>query len=488
MRATLLIQPSEQLRIVIGGDYQWQGGAGQLINLLTDPPRAVSFNADSRQRNRLYGAHAEVTYSFGAFDLISLTSVRRDDQNWLFDGDNTATGTTTVRIANTGRQFTQEVRAVSTGDGPFKWIVGGFYLRETNADQGIGYTNVALTDGNSQTRTGRLTTSKSVFGQFDYTLAEVLTLTAGVRYTEDFKIAPNGVNCTITNLACTTPNTYVAPSPFDGQKTTWRFGAKWDVSPDSNVYASVARGYKAGGFNSPPFTTYEPEIITAYEIGTKNRFLNNTLQFNASAFYYDYTDFQVNSAVIINNALRTLISNAGAAKVKGIEIEAVMQPIPEFRIDASLGYLYTNFDSLLEAYDAVTRTRVNLTGNELPRAPNWTWRVSARYDARLGGGTLTPSFTIQSQSDQFFSEFNDKVFTVGATTVTRYVPLKQDGYAMIGASLRYTAPDDRWYVEAFGQNLGDITVLVSGGLNQGNIPTGSYAPPRTYGIKLGASF
>jgi iron complex outermembrane recepter protein len=488
VRANLLIQPSDSFRIVIGGDYQWQGGAGQLINLLTDPPRAINFNADGKQRNRLYGAHADLTYSFPGFDVTSLTSVRRDSQNWLFDGDNTAIGTTTVRIANVGKQFTQEVRAVSTGDGPFKWIIGGFYLREINADKGIGYSNVALDAGNSQTRTGRKTTSKSAFGQFDYTIADVLTLTAGVRYTKDFKIAPNGVNCTIAAGVCVTPNTYVAPSPFKGNKTTWRLGAKWDVSPSSNIYASVARGYKAGGFNSPPFTTYEPEVITAYEVGTKNRFLDNTLQFNASAFFYDYTDFQVNSAVTINNALRTLISNAGSATVKGVEIEAVMQPVPELRIDASVGYLYTNFDSLVEAYDAVTRTRVDLTGNELPRAPNWTWRVNARYDIRMGGGTLTPSIALQSQSDQFFSEFNSKVFTVGATTVTRYVPLKQDGFAMIGASLRYSAPDDRWFIEAFGQNLGNRTVLVSGGLNQGNIPTGSYAPPRTYGIKAGAKF
>jgi iron complex outermembrane recepter protein len=483
-----LIQPTENFKIMLGGDYQWQGGAGQLINLLTDPPRAIRFNSDGIQRNRLYGAHAELTYSFGGFDIVSLTSARRDNQNWLFDGDNNATATTTIRIANTGKQFTQEVRAVSTGDGPFKWIVGGFYLKEINADQGIGYTNFALDAGNSQTRTGRKTTSKSVFGQADYTVMDVLTLTAGIRYTKDFKIAPNGVNCTIAAGVCVTPNTYVAPSPFKGNKTTWRLGAKWDVSDQSNIYASVAQGYKAGGFNSPPFTTYEPESILAYEIGTKNRFLDNTLQFNASAFYYDYTNFQVNSAVVINNALRTLISNAGSATVKGVEIEAVIQPVKNFRVDASAGYLKTNFDSLKEAYDAVTRTRIDLTGNDLPRAPEWTWRVSARYDIPVGSGTVTPSATIQTQSDQFFSEFNNKVFTVGATTVTRYVPLKQDGYAMLSASLRYAAANDRWYVEAFGQNLGNKTVLVSGGLNQGNIPTGSYAPPRVYGVKVGGKF
>lgn len=229
-------------------------------------------------------------------------------------------------------------------------------------------------------------------------------------------------------------------------------------------------------------------MITAYEVGTKNRFADNTIQINAAAFYYDYTDFQVNSAVTINGALRTLISNAGAATVKGVELETVFQPLPALRIDGSLGYLSTKFDSLKEAYDAVSRTRVDLTGNRLARAPGWTWRFSARYDAVVGSGTLTPSVSIQGQSGQFFSEFNDKVFTVGSTTIRSYLPLREGSWTIANASLRYETEDARWYVEAYGQNLFNKTVLVSASFNLSNIPSGSYSPPRTYGIRAGVKF
>jgi iron complex outermembrane receptor protein len=489
IRATLLLEPTDNLKIVLGGDYLWQGGGGQAIVQFPDAtPRSVALNAPGGQRNRLYGARAEVTLSLPTFDIVSLTAMRRDNQHWIYDGDGNATTTTSVLIANKGEQFSQEVRFVSTDDGPFKWIAGGFFLREENADQGTALYDTALTTGNAQIRWGRVSKSKSLFGQFDYTLFDRLTLTAGARYTWDDKKAPNGINALFDATGYTTPNTYVAPVPFHGEQYTWRLGAKYDLNTRNNIYANVARGYKAGGFNSPPFTTYDPELITSYEIGTKNRFAGNTIQLNASAFYYDYTDFQINSAVTINNALRTLISNAGAATVKGIEIESVFQPIPALRIDGSIGYLSTKFDSLKEAYDAVSRTRVDLTGNRLPRAPEWTWRVGMRYDAAIGSGTLSPNISLQGQSGQFFSEFNDRVITVGATTITNYVRMREKGWVMANASLRYEARDARWFIEAFGQNLFDKTVIVTASLNLSNQPSGSYAPPRTYGVRVGTKF
>jgi iron complex outermembrane recepter protein len=498
VRAHLLFKPSDNLKILLSGDYQWQGGHGQLVGLLTNPARSVLHNTEGFQRNRLYGAAAEVTLSLGAVDIVSLTSVRRDNQLWIFDSDETATATASTLLRNTGKQFSQELRVVSTGDGPFKWIIGANYFKEINADQGTGFNDLARQTGTAQQRTGRRTVAKSVFGQIDYTIADVVTITGGLRYTEDEKSAPFGTNqafiaTTDGGLTITTftgVNGYVAPLPYASNKLTWRAGIKWDVSQGSNVYASVVTGYKAGGVNTIPIPNYGPETLTAYEVGTKNRFANNTIQINASAFYYDYKGYQINAGINLGTppVLRSVFTNAGAATVKGIEIEAVVMPSPRFRVDASFGFLDTKFDDLSQAFDAVSRTRVDMTGNVLPRAPKTTWRLSARYDAPLGSGTLTPSASINSQSSQFFSEFNDRVFTVGTTTVTRYLPLRQDGWAMVNASLRYEAAEGKWYVEAYGQNLGNKTVLVTAALNQNTQPGGSYAPPRTFGIKLGGKF
>lgn len=508
VRAHLLIKPSDNLKILLSGDYQWQGGHGLLVAALTKPARSVLNNTAGYQKNRLYGGSAEVTLSLGPVDIVSLTSIRRDNQLWIFDGDETDTATSSTLLANTGEQFSQEVRIVSTGDGPLKWIVGGNYFKEINADQGTGFNDLARQTGFAQQRTGRLTKAKAVFGQIDYTLGEAVTLTGGLRYTEDDKTAPNGINQGFTattngGLTITTftgSNTYVAPTPYHTSKVTWRLGAKWDVSDNSNVYASVVTGYKAGGPNTAPFINYKPETLTSYEVGTKNRFADNTIQLNASAFVYKYKDYQINSATIINGALRSVFSNAGAATIKGVEVEAVFMPTPAFRIDGSIGLLDSNFDELSQAYDSVTRTRVDMTGNNLPRAPKATWRISARYDLSIGNGKLTPFISVQGQSRQYFTEFGGTPFSTilpttsslgaaGSTYVnSRYAPLQQGSWAMVNASLRYEAPNNNWFIEAFSQNLTNKTVLVNGSLNLSNFAAGSYAPPRTYGVKVGGKF
>ncbi|MCC7248661.1 MAG: TonB-dependent receptor [Lysobacter sp.] len=488
VRATLLVEPSDNLQIILGGDYQKQGDAGLAGGGLNDPPRRVTLNTVGFLRNELYGGRAEVTWSLPTFDVVSLSALRHDSQNWLRDGDGTVTGTRSNRLFHEIDQFSQEVRFVSTNSGPLKWIVGGFYLRESNDGGAIAYTNLALTTGTEQTRPGRINRSRSIFGQFDYTLFDRLTLTAGGRQTWDDKRAPNGIDANFNATGYITPNTYVVPAPFEGKKFTYRLGSKYDIDARNNVYFNISRGYKAGGFNSRPEIrpTYLPETLTAYEIGTKNRFADNTIQLNLSGFYYDYTDFQVNAAVFdANNVPFSLISNAGAATVKGVELEGVFQPIPALRIDGSVGYLSTRFTSLREAYDSISRTLVDVTGNRLPRAPEFTWRLTARYDAPLGSGKLSPNVSIQGQSSQFFTEFNDRVIVAGATTVTTYVPFREGGWAMANANLRYEAAGARWYVEAFGQNLFDKTVLVNAGLGAGNL---TYAPPRIYGVRAGAKF
>lgn len=496
LRAHLLFVPANNVRVLLSSDYQWQGGHGALIASLTRPARSVQLNTPGYQRNRLYGTSAEISVDLGGVEIVSLTSSRRDKQLWVSDGDETTTGNSSILLRNTGKQFSQEVRLVSNGEGPLQWIAGANYFRETNADEGTLFTALNFQTGTAQQRSGRRSTAKSVFGQFDYTIADVLTLTAGARYTEDSKIAPNGINQNFTattnnGLNITTfvgTNSYVASTPYKSDKITWRVGAKWDVSDQSNVYASVVTGYKAGGLNTPPFLNYDPETLTAYEFGTKNRFADNRLQLNASAFLYKYKDYQINSATTIGGVLRSVFSNAGEATIKGFEVEAVAEPVAGLRLDGSVGILATNFDDLSQAYDSVTRTRVDMTGNDLPRAPKLTWRLAARYDISVGDGTLTPSVSLNGQSRQFLTEFNDRVIVVGTTTNNRFVPLQQAQWAMINAGLRYEAAERRWFVEAFGQNLANKLVLVTGALNTSGFAAGSYAPPRTYGVRIGGSF
>src|SRR5690606_10583056 len=104
---------------------------------------------------------------------------------------------------------------------------------------------------------------------------------------------------------------------------TPRIGAQYDLDARKNVYATLSKGFKAGGFNASSCgQNFNPEKITAYEVGFKSRFFDNSLTLNAAAFYYDYTDLQLSQVV----GLTGQITNAAAADIKGLEVESVWTP------------------------------------------------------------------------------------------------------------------------------------------------------------------
>lgn len=134
---------------------------------------------------------------------------------------------------------------------------------------------------------------------------------------------------------------------------TWRGAVDYQVTPDNMVYASVSRGIRSGGFNNvlaPAGTPgvnpgevlpFFPEEVTAYEVGTKNRFANDTVQLNAAFFYNDFKNLQVQTSVPAPNGLTVLsiITNAGKSRAYGVELEGIFKPTPELTFQAAFNYL-----------------------------------------------------------------------------------------------------------------------------------------------------
>jgi iron complex outermembrane recepter protein len=239
-------------------------------------------------------------------------------------------------------QTSLEMHLASNYDGPLNFLLGAFYMTADTFNEywviasGLDYFSVVFpavpvgfggpvgVDGLAYTapsfvnRTNAYELeSKALFGELYYQITDELKLTLGARYTIDEKdtddvsylfnsFVPFGFDGTITGAGG-------APlGRIDGEKweeTTGRVVLDWspEVSfTDSTlVYASYSRGYKGGGFN-PPFdaalfpdtaATYEPEFVNAFEIGTKNQLLDNRLQANLTAFFYDYEGLQVSKIV-----------------------------------------------------------------------------------------------------------------------------------------------------------------------------------------------
>lgn len=221
------------------------------------------------------------------------------------------------------------------------------------------------------------TKSWAFFGEGYWQVSDTVKITAGLRYTDDKKIttpyptqlllAPGIRGGGLVNSG------YPALPDVtqDWGEFTGRFVVDWkpDLSftDDTLVYASYSRGYKAGGTNSPGIgadpdhlsfisrdIAFKPEFVNAFEIGMKNTLADGRLMLNASAFYYNYKDYQV-SQVIDRSAFNENFN----AKSYGLELEAAWKANEHLRLDANLGYLKTRIANGERSIDVMNRTQGN---------------------------------------------------------------------------------------------------------------------------------
>ncbi|MGH8598702.1 MAG: TonB-dependent receptor, partial [Gammaproteobacteria bacterium] len=156
--------------------------------------------------------------------------------------------------------------------------------------------------------------------------------------------------CTITS---TTTTGTLTPANLSGcelqqvrqvsfDEFTGRAVLDYKITPNNLIYASYSRGYKSGGINPPlqPIFAvpegFAPEFVNAFEIGSKNSFMDGKFIFNLTAFYYQYKSLQLSRIVA-----RTSVNDNVDANIYGLEAEAIIRPIPEFQINIGASYLHT---------------------------------------------------------------------------------------------------------------------------------------------------
>lgn len=491
-RLHLLFKPNDKLKVLVSTDYYHAGGAGAGNVLIGNGatnylkagqanPYVATTNTAGRRDNRITGIQSEITYAFEPFDLISLTALRHDNQETMTDTDATATGTDSQHYINKNKTFSQELRIASHGDGRLKYILGAFYIKETNDDNLYVYTNLAQTTGQILQRPHRFAKSWAGFGQLDFDVTDNVTVFGGLRYSEDEKGNPDG----LTRVIGTISNSF-RPDAGKWDKWTWRLGGNWEVTSNNMIYATVATGYKAGGFSSN--RNFGPETLTSYEIGSKNYFLDRRVLANFSAFQYDYKDLQVVSVVPDENGIsRALTTNAGVSTVKGLEFEGQAKVSSVLSFDVTLSYLDAKFDVYKNAVDSLYANVLDLSGNRLPRAPKWGGNFGVTYSTPVATGGVTLRASTRYQSKVYYTEFNDRPIVTAGTTIHPYATASQDAHWISDISARYD--DERgWYVEAYVDNVGDKAVLLATSVNTARSFFGNFGAPRTAGVKLGMKF
>ncbi|WP_298399853.1 TonB-dependent receptor [Sphingobium sp.] len=509
---------SENFDFVIRGDYSHAGGnefgfvdssnffnmSGPIgvdpdyLNPSSKEARTLAYApAYSGERNdKRYGIMTEMTYHLGAFDLTYLGGYRRTTRD---DDRNTRIyRTTNVETFYTGRfnNWSHELRA-SYGEGTaFFAQTGLYYFREKSfTDYELGPQFASLIAGPNArgyhlSSDPFISESRGAFGQATVTPIDNLHLTGGIRYSKDKKSRRGGVYFDMFDPATQTENytlsaAYIADASFD--KITWKAGVDYDIDGLGLVYGSVSTGYKAGGFNdgcvagggtgcalTEDTLYFNPETITAYEAGYKFNLFDRRVQWNLSAFHYDYKDLQLSTfATNASGGPVRLVQNAGTAKVDGIETDIHFSPWTNARLDFSGAYTDARYDDFV-AQLATGQSR-DFHGSPLDHAPKWSGSIGFEQTFPLADGGDVAAKILSNYSSSY-----------AIIDLARLVQYRQPSFTKTDVSLTYNAPNKKWYIQAFGKNLENEVTLSHVG--SGFIANASIGEPRTYGLRFGFKY
>ncbi len=314
------------------------------------------------------------------------------------------------------------------------------------------------------------TFSSAGFIQGTYNFTDRFRFTGGIRYTRDHKDFQNLVDL----IPFFTGGTQTETRTDDA--FTPKLGLEWDLTNEVLTYFTVSRGFKSGGYNGsglePPF---DPEFLWAYEAGAKGDFLDGRVTANLSAYYYRYNNVQVQRIVNIGSA----IDNAAKASGYGAELEVTAELMEGLVFDMGLSVSDMEFDEFVTEDPFLPGVpAMDLAGNKLPRvAPfSGSWGLQYTHQMPSLSGALTLRGEAQYRGRIFYDQFNR-------------MRNSEDPFAIFNARLTYENEEGGWYVAAFGKNLGDKYYAESRfEIADFDSLSAVIAPPRTWGIEVGASF
>jgi iron complex outermembrane receptor protein len=309
-------------------------------------------------------------------------------------------------------QISQELRLTGGEAGGTQWIVGAFFSKDEFESQNL-FESADFFVTNLFWNVDQDTTAWAVFGSADFALSDTVTLTAGIRYTDeeiDFSGGTTDLNpfdascildpfCLPTGLGAV-PITFVDDT-FSDENVSGRLALEYRPSDEWMLYGSIATGFKSGGFfgdftfDNSELAPFSSETITAYEIGSKSTLADGKVQLNASVFYYDYQDMQT----LVPGVLVTAFTNAEDAEIIGLDLDILAVPTDGLILGFGLGLL----DTELGAIGVVP------AGNESPNAAEVQATGLIRYEFEVGSNMLAGiQGNFKYTDDMFRDAFNGR--------------------------------------------------------------------------------
>lgn len=466
LRGRLILTPSDRLTVDVRGTHaRLDGGASWYIPLPDNAPNNTSLpivadvlGTSGRDFDEV---SLKIDYDFGPFVATSTTAWSNTDLDLYEDLDWTAAALLGVFQRRQLETTTQEFRLTSRSDQPFRWTTGLFLLdgkRKVDsvfllspdpAASGLplsSYFPIPIA------RTTEDMRAWAVYGQVNYDLSPDVELTAALRYDRDRRIQAD-------RLVVQPDRRQV----FDSWQP--KLSVKYRVARDSILYATVAKGFRSGGFNAPNGAfppVVKPEQTKGVEIGSKNSFLDRRLTLNLAGFYNRFENQQIFILKLSNQGL----VNVAKTDIWGFEADASFKVSPAFEAGASLGLLDTN----IKDYDGTAAFR----GNHVPLTYKWSYTLWGQYTADLGAAKLIARADYTGKGGNYWHVDNlDRQSDVHLVNARVSLAIGNFNAAIYAKNLF-----DRKYTEEF------FSKDFSGGAADIRYP----GSPRRYGVSLGYTF
>jgi iron complex outermembrane receptor protein len=508
MRAQLLWLPADDVKVTLGGEYLRDLSESRMGLLestfmpslfpnLQFGPGVTNSATTPNASDTVVGAFANVEWATPVGTLTSISGYRSVTSgiNYAPLGDPTTSLIAVQQVQD--RQYTEELHFASPLGARFNWLAGAFYMHLNRLDDtlftifpvpGTVVSYLYPPGGQRAQNQEVLTTSKALFGEATYALTHTLDLTAGARYSWEHRSGHSEV----------TPTEASGPYAASWSAFTPKGTLSFKPSQQWLTYATVSKGFTSGGFDSTAGTDaglrtpFNPETVINYELGAKISGLERTLSVNSAIFLANYTNlqrtaFDSNPAV---NAYRT--TNAGKARVKGVEVEVTYLPVRWLTLSGNYAYTdakYLEFNALQD-----NGSYISYAGNTLPQVPRQQVHFSTEIDApwAAGGGDIVAGADYTYRSEIQFVDAND----------TPQVILNKSRYnGIVNLHLGWRSANEKIFVNTFARNISNHQALTSfpdftpyfaspaeygptGGNPQDHIYLSRYTPSRTIGVTL----
>ena len=410
-------------------------------------------------------------------------------------------------------QFTQEIRIASNNAGGLGYQAGIFYFNEdldieswdfgpVDAPvQPPGFGTPTATNPSAIVNQHQDSEAIGIFGSVNYEFENGLTLQAGARWNHDKKklVAERPVDLRPIFIGGgTVPKT---TTKVKDSVLTWDASALYEINPDVNVYARIAKGYRAPAIQgrilfTRDVTTADSENTMSYEAGVKTVLFDRRLRFNLTGYYFKTKDLQLSA--VGGNTNANLLLNADAVKGHGFEAELEARPATGLTMTAGLSYNHTKIDddnltvagcggtrvdtfpdtSLCTLLDPIVSPAdffqsaiVNIDGNPLPQAPKWTFNFTAGYEHPVGPGSV-----------YVFTDWYHR----SKINFFLYEAVEFSDDQLLEGGLRIGYKTDRYDVAGFVRNITNDESAVSA-IDFNNL-TAMVNEPRIWGVELGVKF